>query len=125
MEEIEHGHLTVQELRKKTNPFWLIVMFLPVTLFYVTIMIVSPFVKIGSQPTLLMNPKTYIDFAKFYATFIPAFFHTVAGYTLYWVLPIRTSIQHHENMYKYFKDIAEERGIKFEIEAKVEYPHYY
>jgi hypothetical protein len=88
-------------------------------------MIISPFFRLGAYPELFLKGRTYKDLGLFYMTMIPAYFLTLFRMTIYFLLPIRTSVKSHDEMYNYFLKKVEERGIKFKVEAKVEYPHYY
>jgi hypothetical protein len=88
-------------------------------------MIFSPFFRLGSYPSLIFKPSTYKHLLNFYMAMIPTFVLSSMRAILYFMLPITTSNKSHEHMYQSFLGKVEERGIKFEIEGKEEYPHYY
>lgn len=79
-EEVEHGPLTVQSLKKKNTFFMRLLAFLPMCLVYILFSLSSPILSILTSPWILLkrNPvTTLLDLCHYYAVMVPVPFLSV------------------------------------------------
>jgi len=115
MEEVEHGALTVQSLRKQTNPIFSLITFPLIVIVHIVLLLSPPISAIIMHPGLLLSPASYIDLLNYYLAFGISFIGTVIGQLVYCVLPF----QENQNLYKFMHNVyhseMKARDITFKV----------
>jgi predicted metal-dependent hydrolase len=118
-EEIEHGPLTVQSLKKKTTLFMRLLAFLPLCVIYILLFISPPILAVLTSPFILLkrNPiTTVLDIWQYYAVMVPvtlfSIFRLVSVYLSPWARPSQAD---HLRMQKHFQERVTQEGIEYEI----------
>lgn len=125
-EEMEHGALTVQALKKRTS-FLLHLLLLPVVMIVVSLFYFTPMITAilaNPRERLLVAPKkTLVDFCQY--TFVALIGWGTMMWLLvaYWLSPVAVEPyeSHHAKYYEYFKKRVEARKISYDIVEKADY----
>jgi len=115
MEEVEHGALTVQALRKQTNPVFSLVTFPLVVIVHIVLLLCPPISAIVMHPGLLLSPRSYVDLLNYYLAFGLSFIGTFIGQVVYCLLPFNESQVLYEYMSRFFQTEIKKRDITFNI----------
>jgi len=115
MEEAEHGALTVQSLRKQTYPLVSLLTFPVVIVLHLMFLFLPPLVAIITRPSLLLLPRSYLDFVSYLLAFIPAFIGSTYGQIAYCLFPFRQNETFYNKMYDDYQAELKERKIAFNI----------
>jgi len=121
MEEVEHGALTVQQLRKQTSIFLSLLTFPIVVVVHVVLLLSPPVSALILRPGLLLNPRIYVDLFNYYMAFGVGFLMSTYGQIMYCLLPLQESQTMYTKMHKYFLEEIKARGIKFDVIAQETY----
>jgi hypothetical protein len=124
MEEVEHGALTVQSLRKQTNPVFSLITFPIVVIVHFVLLLCPPIATIILHPQLLLKPKSYLDLLNYYIAFGISFVTTFIAQIVYCVLPFHESQTLYNIMHQVFHKEIKVRGIQFNIVENETYKLY-
>ncbi len=112
-EEVEHGPLTVQSLKKQSSFLMRLLTYFPMVGLTIVFFLLPPFLKLVSSPLLFFRqPSAFIDLLYFYAAFLPAFFRANWLLLAYYLSPV--AVEREEEITKafdYFKQRVSQRGI--------------
>jgi len=114
MEESEHSMLTVQGFKKQGSVILNFVLYPLFAIFTFVLFFLPPYVRMLAEPSLLLNPKTYIDLVKFHLFMTVIYIGANLGVIAHWVFPLPMSIGLHEFVLDRFMDELKLRGVKFE-----------
>ena len=120
-EELEHGPLTTQYLRKQVSPIMPLLLFPLGVAVYLIYFFAPPLMVLVTNPLHLVRLQTYVDFVTYYSTFLPVFVLTMYACITYWVLPFAEDPVQHQARYQYFQQLCHERGIQYTIVESATY----
>jgi hypothetical protein len=115
MEEVEHGALTVQSLRKQTNVVFSLLTFPIVIIVHIVLLLCPPISAIMMNPKLLLLPQTYLNLINYYLAFGPGFIGSTIGQIVYCLLPFHESQFLFQLMHKIYEGEIKARGITFKV----------
>jgi len=115
MEEVEHGALTIQSLKNRTNPVLLLLTAPGAVILIFVVLLCPPISVLIFQPKLLFSLKTYFDLVIFYLVFGISFVAAIFAEVVYGILPFRESEFLHNFIYNFLQKEIKERGIKFNV----------
>lgn len=123
-EEVEHGPLTVQSLRKRSSLPFKLLAFVPMFLLTVIFFLLPPVLKLVGTPLLfLRRPLAIVDLVTFYATFIPAFLMSNWMLIAYFLSPV--AVERHQDVAAardHFQERIARRGLRHEVVDSEAYP---
>jgi len=115
MEELEHGSLTVQSLRKQSNLIVLVATFPIVLVVHIVLLLSPPIMLILTNPKILLLPSSYLDLFQYYLTFSVGFIISTIAQFWYALLPFRKSVERFEAMHQLYDEEMKARGITYKV----------
>lgn len=121
MEECEHGALTVQHLRARSNIGMLLLTFPLAVVAHFVLLLCPPVMLLCLHPQLLKRSSTYTSLLRYYLSFGIAFIVTVLAQIIYCLFPFSESHYVYEFQRNEYAELLKKRGVVFKVVDQASY----